>query len=370
MTAVDWESFVMKRSSLMTLTIGLLLFPLFAASDSVRAQQSDRQKPSVTINTDLVVTWAQITSRGDGTPVKGLEIDNFLLREDGKPQQISLIKEDQPLSVVILVQGLIPCGESFSIMTSFRRNREALRQLGDDAEIALMVWYSRVALVQPMTRDWINIAYYLEDRNRLIKASNQAGLVDSIPELERPGEAIYQAARYLEKATPPGRRKVIIIINEPNWVSQKHLHTATEVSELIEKTGTTVYWLYQTFDGRRRPEDDYSSSLLFGIKRQDKKRRAGGTIEEFAEQTGGSIITGDAKDSDELLIKLTGLIRSGYTIGYYPENSDFDGKFRRISLELSPQGKAKVGKVDIKTRNGYRALRPSTPIGSEAQPER
>src|SRR5262245_21754895 len=368
MTAVDWESFVMKRSSLMTLTIGLLLFPLFAASDSVRAQQSDRQKPSVTINTDLVVTWAQITSRGDGTPVKGLEIENFLLREDGKPQQISLIKEDQPLSVVILVQGLIPCGESFTLISSFRRNREALRQLGNDAEIALMVWYSSVALVQPLTRDWDNIAYYLEDRNRLVNASNQAGIVHGIPELQRPGEAVYQAARYLEKATSPGRRKVIIIINNPTLVNQKHLHTAAEVNELIEKTGTTVYGLYQTSDGNRRPEVGYTGDSLFGISRQDKKRRAGGTIEEFAERTGGSIIIGDQKESDELLIKLTGLIRSSYTIGYYPENSDFDGRFRRISLELSPSGRAKAGKVTIKTMYGYRALRPSAPVESEIPP--
>lgn len=61
----------------------------------------------------------------------------------------------------------------------------------------------------------------------------------------------------------------------------------------------------------------------------------------------------------ENLIRLAGLIRSSYTTGYYPENSDFDGSFRRINLELSPFGKTKVGKVNIKTRTGYRALRPS-----------
>jgi len=71
-----------------------------------------------------------------------------------------------------------------------------------------------------------------------------------------------------------------------------------------------------------------------------------------------------------MLIKVAGLIRSSYTIGYYPANSDFDGSFRRISLELSPSGKAKAGKFTIKTRNGYRALRPSAKAVSETQPER
>jgi hypothetical protein len=83
------------------------------------------------------------------------------------------------------------------------------------------------------------------------------------------------------------------------------------------------------------------------------------------EQTGGSILVGEREGVDDLLIKLTGLIRSSYTIAYYPENSDFNGRFRRISLELSGRGKAKAGKVNIKTRNGYRALRPSLPDAAE-----
>ena len=68
----------MKSSSLKILTTGLLLFLLFAASESVRAQQSDSPRNPLTINTDLVVTWAQVLDRKDGKPVKGLEIDDKL----------------------------------------------------------------------------------------------------------------------------------------------------------------------------------------------------------------------------------------------------------------------------------------------------
>src|SRR5262245_37348078 len=121
----------MKIASLTTITIAL--FSLVAAGEPVYEQQSDRQNPSFTINTDLVVTWAQILDRKDGKVVKGLKIDDFVLREDGKPQQISIIKEDQPLSVVFLVEGMIcvvpPEHE-------FQRSQQALRQLGEDAEIA------------------------------------------------------------------------------------------------------------------------------------------------------------------------------------------------------------------------------------------
>ena len=47
------------------------------------------------------------------------------------------------------------------------------------------------------------------------------------------------------------------------------------------------------------------------IIQKDKKLRSGGTIEEFVEHTGGTILTGKLEESDELLIELAGLIRSG-----------------------------------------------------------
>ncbi|HEU0178593.1 MAG TPA: VWA domain-containing protein [Blastocatellia bacterium] len=352
----------MDNVSLKRITVALLLALLFAAGGPIRAQQTERQRSPFTINTDLVVTWAQIFGSKDGKVVKGLEIGDFALREDGKQQQISLIKEGQPLSAVILVKGGY-CG-TFSPKWSFRRSSEALSQLGADAEVALMAWEGDVVLTQPLTMDHKVIADQLKDRTFFLTA-----LARKQPQffpngdrfLPRPGEAIFQAAQYLEQTAGPGRRKVIIVLAYPDWTNETHLHTAAEVKEALERTGATVYGLYQ--DNGFSPGLGLRSKLL-GV---EKRRRAGGTIEEFVEQTGGSILKGAPEEGDEMLIKLAGLIRSSYTIGYYPANSDFDGRFRRISLELSSQGKAKVGRVDIKTRDGYRALRPSAPAASEAR---
>jgi hypothetical protein len=175
-----------------------------------------------------------------------------------------------------------------------------------------------------------------------------------LAEFARPGEAIYQAARYLEKTASPGRRKIIIAIAHAGWLDKWwHSRSAAEVEEMLEKTGTTVYGLYQDFV----PGDVAKFQRL---NQKDKKRRRGGTIEQFVERTGGSLLVGKTEESDELLIKLAGLIRSSYSIGYYPENSDFDGEFRRIILELSPGGKTKAGLANIRTRSGYRAFRPSS----------
>jgi VWFA-related protein len=343
---------VLKISSPTTIAVSLLLTLLFASANWIQGHQPDSPNHPITINTDLVITWAHIFNKKDGSVVKGLEADDLLLREDSNPQQIRLIKE-QPLSIVILVKAGY-CG-TWPSKWSFLRSPEALRQLGDDVEVALMGWEADVVLTQPLTRDHKVIADQLEDRTYFLNAvarKQPQFFSNGLRYLPRPGEAVYQAAKYLERTASPGRRKIIIALTYPDWTNETHLHTATEVKELLEKTGTTVYGLYQKGDGFTR----------------SSRRNAGGTIEEFVEHTGGSILLGKPEDGDEMLIKLTGLISSSYTIAYYPENSNFDGRFRRISLELSPRGVTKTGKVNIITRNGYRALRPSSPAVPEITP--
>jgi Ca-activated chloride channel homolog len=359
----------MKIESLMTITIAL--FSLIAVGEPIYAQQSDLQKTSVTINTDLVVTWAQVLDRKDGKVVKGLDKDDFILREDGKPQQISMIKEGQPISVVMLVRALACASEPPEYLLP--RIHESLRLLGDDAEIALMSWQRDNALVQPLTRDHNVIAKVINQGARLLgywvfnKICKQTFNLDL--DQPRPGEAIYQAARYLEKEAAPGRRKIILMITSSGFNNKTHLHTADEVSEMLEKTGTTVYALNEEM--RDSSNKYYGAADYYRLNRKDKRRRAGGLVEDFVEQTGGTqLVAKDRYETDEVFMKLTGLISTSYTIGYYPENSEFDGKFRRISLELSPRGKAKAGNVMIKTRNGYRALRPSATPASEVQPKR
>jgi hypothetical protein len=189
---------------------------------------------------------------------------------------------------------------------SIQENRKALRQLGDDAEIALMAWDYDTALVQSLTRDQNLIAHRLKDKNAWINALRPRSIYPGggAAEFARPGTAVYRAAQYLEKNAAPGRRKAIIVIGQASWLDEFHSHTAAEVKEILERTGTTVYGLYE----------NYLPEIHAKLQRQnqkDKKRRSGGTIEEFVEQTGGAILIGKPEEGDELLIKLAGLIRSG-----------------------------------------------------------
>jgi hypothetical protein len=61
----------MRISSSLAISISLLLALLFAAGGPMLAQHSGQPKNSVTINTDLVVTWAHVFDGKDGTVIRG-----------------------------------------------------------------------------------------------------------------------------------------------------------------------------------------------------------------------------------------------------------------------------------------------------------
>ncbi len=377
----------MKKLS--TFTIGLIFLLGFSVGFKCHAQ--NLENGTITVNTDLVTIWTQVTNRGDASPIRGLKINDFRLREHGNPQQISLVLESQPLSVVILVDGM-SCVRPSDIQ--FQRSLDALRQLGEDAEMALMAWDSDVRLVQPMTRNQKLIAEQLEDRVSFFNFlnSSQIGTEEKVrPErsFARPGEAVYQAARYLEKSASHERRKIIIVISSTSstiYMAKTHFHKSTEVNELLGKSGITVYALLEN-DGTKEVfglSDKLNPIAIPKVMNDTQLRRAGGTLEVFVEQTGGQIYISKNKpwirlsslqankafgeEFDELFTQLTRLIRSSYTIGYYPENTNFDGKFRRIKLELSKSAKTKYGNVDIKTREGYYAARPVlTPVSEKSK---
>ena len=343
----------------------LIYFPAYAQ------QPSDG---TFTIKTDLVVTWAKVTTRSDGLPVKGLSINDVRLSETGKPQRIALFEEGSPLSVVILVDGMTCLSEP----NRWYQQREAiLRQLGEGTEVALMAWDSDTVLVQPFTTNMNAVAEKLSDKLNFFYALNPGpygtdplsgnkNVVRPNRTGYRPGEAIFQATKYLEKHASPKRRKIIVVVSYSKIrMAENHLHKADEVKEVLQKTGTTVYALYHhtsvEYKDHFYPISYVDAAISFPLRLGKRtQQRKGGTLDQFVELTGGSSLTGEWEECDSLFAKLAKQIHSSYTIGYYPENTSFDGQFRRINVELSQSGKAKAGKADIKARVGYFAIRPES----------
>lgn len=76
-----------------------------------------------------------------------------------------------------------------------------------------------------------------------------------------------------------------------------------------------------------------------------------GTLEQLAESTGGLLIS-HTNDVRAGIARAVGDLRGYYEIAYSPANLEFDGRFRKIKLEVTRPG------VTVQTRSGYFAMPP------------
>ena len=72
------------------------------------------------------------------------------------------------------------------------------------------------------------------------------------------------------------------------------------------------------------------------------------TLQQIADQTGGRFFYG--KEVNEALPAVLEDARVSYTLGYYPSNQNYDGRFRRVTIKIPRPG------VKLRYRAGYHAV--------------
>ena len=311
-----------------------VMFPLLAVGS--QSQQQTASDEPLKLSTELVIVDAQVLNKKSGAVVGGLPLADFTLYEDGTKQQVTHFSQDKlPLSIVLLLDV------SGSVMPIINRVRDeglvALDQLKPNDEIAVMVFGKWADLFQDFTKDRQLVAKRIGDI-RWIGPWIQEGT--------HIHEAVYQAARHLTTASNPGSRRVIIIVTD-NMSNQPMAlpHSQSEAMASLLESGVSLFGLVVgDFSALAR---DY---LAKGWILSD-------SIGNYVNETGGVAVQ---IDKDDAIAKLTALIerlRTRYSFGYTSRNQKRDGKFRRITLKVSPEVENREGGISIIARAGYYAPR-------------
>lgn len=302
----------------------------------VAAIQSSTQNPPdepLKISTQLVVVDAQLLSKKTGAVVTGLEREHFSLYEDGVKQRITHFSQDKlPLSVVLLLDV------SGSVKPVIDRVRDegiaVLRQLKPDDEVSIVIFGMWATVLQDFTKD----------RQRIAK---RIGDIESIGPWIQEGthipEAVYEASNHLAKSATPDNRRVIIIITDNISNQRATGHSVPEAMESLLKSGVTVFGLV-VGDFAALANEYFRKGWIL----QD-------SIGNYVNDTGGVALR---VDQDDAIVKLASVIervRTRYSLGYTPKNEKRDGKFRTISLKVSPEIEKRAGGITIFARKGYYA---------------
>lgn len=320
---------VHHKALLLAALVSAAVTPVFPS-----AQKGKEPDEPLKLSTQLVVVDAQILNKRTGLPVNGLSERDFVVYEQGIKQQISHFSQDTlPLSIVLLLDV------SASVMPAIDRVRDsglrALNELNPGDEVALMAFGAWATVLQDFTRE-----------RQLIAA--RMAFIESMGPWIRNGtyidEAVYEAARYLTKASNPNSRRVIVIVTDNLSNQPPELgHSEAEALRQLHASGAAFCGLLV---------GDFDAAV-------DAYRRQGlllpNSIANYLAETGGIISRVDRDDITAKLARLIERLRSRYSLGYTPLNNKRDGKFRNIKLKVSPEVERREGEVTIVARKGYYA---------------
>jgi len=335
----EWK--ISRRS----LLAGLSLLP---AGRYLRGQDA---KPTFSTDVKVVNIFATVRDK-KGEVVKGLTRDDFILEEDGRPQEIRYFAQESnlPLSIGILVDT------SGSTRTVLPDEREAslrfLQQVLRPTDRAFVIHFDfEVELLEDLT----------SSRERLERAIARVETPEmrlqrggfGVPRTRYPGrggggrggqgggtvlyDAVFLAADEVLKPQQ-GRKALILLSDGEDNGSKVPLSTADESAQ---RADTQVYSiLFEDPNGAFTMNRGWG-----GLQRVDGRK----VMDQISRGTGGKFFEVSRKmPLDRIFAMIEEDLRNQYSLGY-SSDSPVVGGFRKVRLTAKQKG------LQVQTREGYYA---------------
>ncbi|MEN3329504.1 MAG: Ca-activated chloride channel, partial [Acidobacteriota bacterium] len=310
----------------------VLVALLFYSATPVTSQTPLKAKPTPTptpesstevvkIDVDLVKIDALVLQKKTARIVGGLNKEDFLLYEDGIKQEITHFSQDQlPLSVLVAIYRGPACPHPLDVWSdeAHRAAREAIDRLKAVDEIAVVAFTDTTKLIQPFTRNRIQIEKTLNNIPEQAKTTNVAHCFNLM---------FADAAEYMLKASNPAGRRVIIVIT-----SMTRLFDCTNgpsnraASAAIYESGAVVCAIVPKAIIQR-----VENAKQFVATRVNKVVAARYMdLEYLANETGGEILGNKPEKLDTTFQTMIDHLRSRYNLAFVSTNKKRDGTTRKL----------------------------------------
>jgi VWFA-related protein len=307
------------------------------ATSAVAQQRVQPQTPdaryTINVGVDEVLLHATVRDR-KGTPVAGLNKENFQVFEDGILQPIKHFShEDIPITAGIVIDNsgsMRPKrAEVVAAALAFANSSNPYDQM------FLVNFNEHVSFGLPASIPFTDRGDQLRLAMTTVKADGKTALYD----------AVAVALDHLKGGDRD--KKVLIVVSD--GADNASAHTKAQMLDLATRSNAIIYAV-----GIYEPDDP--------------ENRDPHALEELAKAGGGEAYFPRAlEDVKPICERIAHEIRNQYTISYIPTNQKQDGTFRAIQLRAAtPEGRG----LAVTTRAGY--LAPAKPLAAAkdaARPE-
>jgi Ca-activated chloride channel family protein len=289
-----------------------------------------------------VTVDALVLQKSTARIVGDLTREDFLISEDGKPQQITHFSQGTlPLSVLFLIDRG-GCLDPFNTQVR-RAAADALARLKPSDEVAVMTYHNTADLLQAFTRDRSPINFALDHIPPHDENANHCL-----------NKAFYEAATYMEQAANPSGRRVVIFITgvTRNFDCSDGPGGRTALHAIYE-SGSVVCGIVPVTKEQQMENGIMRWATRFG----GMMRASTLNIKQIAADTGGEVLEDKPELLDQTFATLMEHLRSRFSLAFVSTNKIRDGSLRKLKIELKPQAKKARGELVVKSRKSYVAPR-------------
>ena len=314
--------------------IFVVLFSLFVSV--VCVGQSAEPTETIRVESDLVDLKVSIVSLNSQHPSTELQLKDFLVLEDGKPQDVSFFAAaDTPFDMVLLLDL---SGSSNNKLHLIRKSAKRFVDATRPTDRVSVVAFTDVAqVVCPLTQD-----------RRLLRKS-----IDDIEEPQG-GTKFWDSLRYvlaiLEASGNSLRRSAVVVMTDgvdnalPEVFGPGSQTSFDQLLEIVRSSTTIVFPIYldtedEEYKRHRTPHG------AFALARTQ--------LAQLASASGSRFYRADKlKDLDDVYEQVIGDLGRIYSIGYRPSNTAQDGKWRSVTVQILDRQD-----VTVRTKQGYYSKR-------------
>jgi Ca-activated chloride channel family protein len=277
-----------------------------------------RQGERIRVDVNLVLVPVTVTDPLNRL-VTGLDKENFFLYENNGLEKIKTFScEDAPVSIGVIFDL------SGSMANKIIRARDSISQFMKTAnpqdEFFVVGFNDRPELIEDFTSSVDDI----DARLATVQPGKRTALLD----------AIYFGLFKMKQAQY--QRKAILIVSDGG--DNRSRYTENEVRSVVRESDVQIYSI-GVFDAMAPTEEERQGPML---------------LNDISSETGGRMFqVDDVADMADIATKISAELRNQYVLGYRPEGTKRDGKWRKLKVKLVPP--AGLPPLTVHARNGYYA---------------